>query len=285
MSDTKITCPVCPHACKLAEGQVGFCRARIRRGDKVIDQNYGRLTSLALDPIEKKPLANYKPGSYVVSVGSYGCNLRCPFCQNWEISQADEHQVPWKTVSPEQLVQITLNEQKVYTNTIGIAYTYNEPLIGWEYVRDCSKLAHQHNLDNILVSNGYATEAVIQEIAPVIDAANIDFKGSNQDFYKQCAGDIQTVEQTIKILAATPTCHLELTTLIIPGMNDTTANMEDIAQWIAALPVKGDPITLHITRFFPQWRMQDRPPTPKQTLYSLAEVARKYLDHVELGNI
>lgn len=277
-------CDVCPHACKLCEGQLGLCRARVAHNGHVVSQNYGRVTSIAQDPIEKKPLANYLPGSTVLSVGSYGCNLRCPFCQNWSISQAEQKDVPWREISPTELVGLARRLHQQDHNMVGIAYTYNEPLVGWEYVRDCSQLAHNEGLVNVLVSNGCANAAVIEQLAGLIDAANIDLKGADQHFYDQCAGDFDCVQQTIRALAATPTCHLELTTLVIPGMNDTDQDIQKIARWVSSLHNEGDPITLHVTRFFPRWHMQDRGPTPVSTVYHLADVARRWVQRVEVGN-
>ncbi len=278
-------CPVCPHACRLKEGQRGFCQARVCRDGKIVSESYGRLTSIALDPIEKKPLSDFMPGTTVLSVGSYGCNLRCPFCQNWQISQKGEGGVPWKEVSPIELVASAQRLREEGPFVSGIAYTYNEPLVSWEYVRDCSVLAHQAGLKNILVSNGCANEPIIRELAPLIDAANIDLKGPNQKFYDNCAGDFATVQKAIEILAATPTCHLEVTTLIVPGMNDKDKDIESIAKWLAEIPREGDPITLHITRFFPRWHMEDAEPTPVETVYHLADVARRHLERVRCGNV
>ncbi len=283
--ESTVTCPVCPHACHLKEGQAGFCRARACRDGKIVSESYGRLTSIALDPIEKKPLSDFMPGTTVLSVGSYGCNLRCPFCQNWQISQKGEGSTKWREISPIELVASAQGLKKEDPFTIGIAYTYNEPLIGYEFVRDCSVLAHQAGLKNILVSNGCANEPIIRELAPLIDAANIDLKGPDQKFYDSCAGDFEAVRKTIEILAATPTCHLEVTTLIVPGMNDTDEDIESIAQWLAEISREGDPITLHITRFFPRWHMEDAEPTPVETVYHLADVARRHLERVRCGNV
>ena len=283
--ETAAICPVCPHACRLREGQRGFCQARICRGGKIVSESYGRLTSIALDPIEKKPLSDYMPGMNVLSIGSYGCNLRCPFCQNGQISQKGEGSTKWREISPIELVASAqrLREEDPFVS--GIAYTYNEPLVSWEYVRDCSVLAHQAGLKNILVSNGCANEPIIRELAPLIDAANIDLKGPNQKFYDNCAGDFATVQKTIEILAATPTCHLEVTTLIVPGMNDKDEDVESIAKWLSETPTEGDPITLHVTRFFPRWHMNTGEPTPVETVYHLADVAKNYLDRVRCGNV
>ena len=215
----RAVCPICPHACALVEGQTGLCRARVAEGGEVVDANYGRITSLALDPIEKKPLARFRPGSKVLSVGSYGCNLRCPFCQNASIACAGERDVPWREIAPAELVDAAAS--LVTEGNIGLAFTYNEPLVGLEFVRDTARLAHERGLVNVLVSNGYVNDGPLHEVAPFIDAANIDLKGFTQSFYDLVGGDLATVKHTIEVLAATPSCHLEVTTLVIPGLNDS----------------------------------------------------------------
>lgn len=245
------------------------------------ESNYGRVTSIMLDPVEKKPLARWHPGSLVLSVGSYGCNLRCPFCQNWEISQAGADDVPWREVTPAQLVELALEARAQDERVIGIAYTYNEPLVGWEYVRDCARLAHEAGLANVLVSNGHASQAVIEELALLIDAANIDLKAFTKRFYTMCGGSLMAAKRTIRLLATTPTCHLEVTTLIIPGENDAPEEMDAEAAWLASLDKA---IPLHITRFFPNWHMDDRDPTPISTIHALADVARRHLRYVYVGN-
>lgn len=277
--DNRTTCPVCPHACSLAEGQRGICHGRRARGGRVVDDNYGRITALALDPIEKKPLARFRPGSQILSVGSYGCNLRCPFCQNASIACAGPEDVPWREMTPTELVDAADVTRE--RGNIGIAFTYNEPLIGYEFVRDTGRLAHERGLANVLVSNGYVNEGPLAELAPLIDAANIDLKGFTQAFYDFVGGDLDTVKRTIATLAATPTCHLEVTTLIIPGMNDSEDEIAAAASWLASL----DPsISYHLTRFFPCHRLQDRPATPVATVHHLADVAQRYLRHVYTGN-
>ncbi|MDM8246878.1 AmmeMemoRadiSam system radical SAM enzyme [Collinsella tanakaei] len=285
----RTTCTVCPRRCRLAPGQTGFCRARRNEGGTVVAGNYGRVTSLALDPIEKKPLARYRPGTLVVSLGSYGCNLRCPFCQNAEISQAGEKNIPWREISPEELVDLTLDARSRDTRVIGIAYTYNEPLVGWEYVRDCARLAHEHGLANVLVSNGCVEASVLEDLTGLIDAANIDLKGFTDAFYDACGGapgSLACVKSTIERLAEDSACHLEVTTLIVPGMNDTDEEIDAAARWLAGLDGgRGrESITYHVTRFFPRWHLTDRGPTPVETVYRLAEVARRHLSHVFTGN-
>lgn len=279
LSADRAVCPICPHACALAEGQTGLCRARVAESGQVVDANYGRITSLALDPIEKKPLARFRPGSKVLSVGSYGCNLRCPFCQNASIACAGEGDVPWREIAPAELVELVASLAP--EGNIGLAFTYNEPLVGLEFVRDTGRLAHERGLANVLVSNGYVNDGPLREVASLIDAANIDLKGFTQSFYDLVGGDLDTVKHTIEVLAATPTCHLEVTTLIIPGLNDSDQEIAEAAQWLASL----DPsIPYHLTRFFPCHRLTDRPATPPKTVHHLADVARHYLKYVYVGN-
>ncbi len=245
----------------------------------MVDANYGRVTSLALDPIEKKPLARFKPGTKVLSVGSYGCNLRCPFCQNAAIACAGENDVPWREMAPAELVELAASLMP--EGNIGIAFTYNEPLVGFEFVHDTARLAHERSLANVLVSNGYVNDGPLREIAPLIGAANIDLKGYTQSFYDLVGGDLDTVKHTIAVLAAEPGCHLEVTTLIIPGLNDGEDEIDAAAAWLASL----DPgIPYHITRFFPCHRLQDRPATPPATVRKLAATARRHLKHVYGGN-
>lgn len=275
----RAVCRICPHRCSLAEGAVGRCRARVARDGVVVSLNYGLATSLALDPIEKKPLARFHPGSTVLSVGSFGCNLSCPFCQNASIAQAGEHEVRWRRVEPGELVEQAL--RLADRGCIGIAYTYNEPLVGFEFVRDCARLAHEAGLLNVVVSNGMICDEPLEELVPLIDAANIDLKGFSQDFYDLVGGEYLTVCRTIERLAAAPSCHLEVTTLVIPGLNDDVGQIAEAAWWLASL----DPgITYHLTRFFPQHRMADRPPTPIATLREAADAARRNLRDVRLGN-
>ena len=285
----RIVCETCPHHCRLVEGARGVCRARINDGGGIVPENYGRLTSLALDPIEKKPLARFMPGTFVVSVGSYGCNLRCPFCQNAEISQAGASDVPWRSVSPEELVSLTCEARSRDPRVVGIAYTYNEPLVGWEYARDCARIAHKEGLVNVLVSNGCVELCVIDELTGLIDAANIDLKGFTDAFYDACAagrGALECVKRTIERLAADPSCHLEVTTLVVPGMNDSEAEIDAAARWLAGLDGGrgAETLTYHVTRFFPQWSMTDRAATPVQDVHRLADVARRHLNHVYIGN-
>lgn len=273
----KAVCGICPHACRLAPGQGGFCRARANTEGNIVCANYGQLTAMALDPIEKKPLRRFMPGSMILSVGSYGCNLRCPFCQNSHISMAAEAGVVTHTVPPAQLIAAA--RQLLPQKNIGIAYTYNEPLIGYEYVRDCAALARQYRLKNVLVTNGYVCAQPLAELLPLIDAMNIDLKGFSEHFYQRLHGDLETVKRSIVLAAAG--CHVEVTTLIIPGENDGEVEMERLAAWLATVD---DTIPLHISRFFPQYQYADRQPTPVETVRRLAEIAGRHLKYVYRGN-
>jgi pyruvate formate lyase activating enzyme len=270
------TCTLCFHHCQLDEGQTGFCRARAGRGDKIVPLNYGHLTSLALDPIEKKPLRRFHPGSQILSVGSFGCNLRCPFCQNASIAQVGS-EAPTRNATPEELANLA--RVLVPRGNIGVAYTYNEPLVGYEYVRDCAERIHQAGLLNVLVSNGTIEEKSWRELLPLIDAANIDLKGFSDSWYRSLSGDLATVKRNIAIAAEH--CHVEVTTLIIPGSNDSPAEMQAEAKWLAAI---NPDIPLHISRFFPRHHMSDHPPTPVDTIYHLADIAREHLRYVYTGN-
>lgn len=274
-------CDLCFHRCNLSGGQTGFCRARACQDGKIVPLNYGKITSIALDPVEKKPLRRFHPGSKILSVGSFGCNLRCPFCQNHEISMAGGGDVHSPYVPPERLADLALEwKERNGAGNIGIAYTYNEPLVGWEYVRDTARLVKENGMTNVLVTNGTAAPEILEELLPLIDAMNIDLKGFRADYYRMLGGDLDTVKTFIA--RAVTACHVELTTLIVPGENDSPEEMEVQARWIADLNPE---IPLHITRFFPQYHMLDRKPTEIQSLRQLAETAGRYLTNVSLGNV
>lgn len=273
----KETCQVCIHHCSLEPGRTGLCRARKNENGQIICGNYGQVTSLALDPIEKKPLQMYRPGSLVLSVGSFGCNLRCSFCQNHEISMAGPEETGAVYISPEALAQKAQEYRPI--GNIGAAFTYNEPLVGWEYVRDSARLIKGMGMENVVVTNGTVSLEVLEELLPFIDAMNIDLKAFREETYRKLGGDLETVKAFITRAAAG--CHVELTTLIVPGMNDGTEEMEEEARWIASL---GKDIPLHVTRFFPRYHMTDRDATEVGQVYRLADTARKYLEHVFVGN-
>ena len=243
------------------------------------------MSGLALDPIEKKPLNNFFPGSYILSVGSFGCNLRCPFCQNNDISWSEEarrYAEDAETVKPQELVKVALDMRA--QGNIGIAFTYNEPLVGYEFVLDTAKLAKERDLKTVLVSNGTAELSVLAEIAPYIDAMNIDLKGFTDEYYDRLLGGSR--KQAMDFIAeAVKHCHVELTTLIIPGENDSEEEMHEMSAWIHGLEAaNGKNIPLHISRFFPRFKMTDRDATDVRKVYRLAEVAREELEIVYTGN-
>ena len=273
------TCATCPRHCRLADGVFGFCRARKADGGRVVAANYGRITSLALDPIEKKPIAFFHPGENVLSVGSFGCNLRCPFCQNDSISQHGEDGVQFQVATPGELAELALRTKRGRGN-LGLAYTYNEPLVGWEFVRDCAREVRARGMLNVLVSNGCAEASVVEELAPLVDAANIDLKGPSQEYYDWVGGDFAAVCRTIKTLHAAG-CHVEVTTLVVPGRNDRDEDIDAIAAFIASVSPE---IPLHVTRFFPRFLLSGSAPTPVAAVRRLAAVARRRLSRVLVGN-
>lgn len=274
----KAGCRICPHHCSPEEGRKGLCRARMNVGGTIVCENYGKLTSIALDPIEKKPLNRFFPGSKILSVGSYGCNLRCLFCQNSEISMASGEKIYTEKIMPDKLVEYALSMKP--RGNIGIAYTYNEPLVSYEFVWDCARMAKKNGLKNVAVTNGYICKEPLSELLTHIDAMNIDLKAFTEEFYYKMGGDLETVKNSITLAAAA--CHVEVTTLIIPGENDSEEEMKRLSSWLATVSPE---IPLHITRFFPRYQMQDREPTPVDKIYRLAAVARKHLKYVYEGNI
>ncbi len=278
-----MVCPVCFHHCILSEGQCGRCRARKNVNGTVVCDNYGKVTALALDPIEKKPLQHFMPGSLILSVGSYGCNLSCPFCQNHDISMGDSGSMEYRETSPEELAELAAvysrQSDRYGRKNIGVAFTYNEPLTGYEFVRDTSRMVRERGMKNVLVTNGTAELAVLEEILPFIDAMNIDLKGFTDSYYRKLGGSLEAVKAFI--CRAAEACHVELTTLIVPGENDSEEEMEREAEWIASV----DPeIVLHVTRFFPRYKMTDRQATDVETVYRLRDTAGKHLKNVYTGN-
>lgn len=279
-------CDVCFRQCKLEEGMTGFCGGRSCRDGQIVAANYGKLTSVALDPIEKKPLKMFMPGSMILSLGSYGCNLRCPFCQNSSISwsqKAFEYKDKAEFYEPDEIVKTALEFRG--RGNIGLAFTYNEPLVGYEFVRDTARLVKEAGLQNVLVTNGTASQKILEQILPYIDAMNIDLKAFTDRFYHDfIGGDFQMVKDFITTAAGD--CHVELTTLVIPGKNDSEQEMRELSAWVATLENQtGKKIPLHITRFFPAFKLTDRDPTPANTILRLVEVARENLEFVFPGNI
>lgn len=276
LKDDRVLCRLCPHNCNIPSGRTGICGVRHNHDGVLMAESYGQITSVSLDPIEKKPLARFHPGSSILSAGSYGCNFKCTFCQNHTISMCKPETVH---IPPDLLVQKAV-ELKPQRN-IGIAYTYNEPLISYEYVYDCSRLAKEYDLKNVVVTNGYIEQAPLKGLLPFIDAMNIDLKSFGDDFYsKICGGLPEHVMSTIE--TASKACHVEVTTLIIPDLNDSEDEMESLASWLASINPE---IPLHLSRFFPKYKMQDRPPTSTGTIKALERIAGRHLKYVYTGNM
>ena len=294
-------CRLCPHRCRIPEGGTGFCRVRGVREGHVAPLYYGRIASLALDPIEKKPLSHYHPGSTILSVGTFGCNLDCVFCQNASISRDFLPQDPLqaRTATPEQLVSAALS--LVPKGNLGLAYTYSEPLVNYEFVRDTARAIHKAGLRNVLVTNGYLCPDPFDALLPLIDAANIDVKSFTEDFYSEvcraapagpacasseeggsaCAGALACVMRNLES-AVRHGVHVEATYLVLDGRNDEEEPVYRLAQWLSG--IRRD-LPLHITRCFPRRFDLERIPTPVDTLERLAAQARRCLDEVSVGNI
>jgi pyruvate formate lyase activating enzyme len=273
--DGAVRCSLCPHACLIPAGRHGRCRVRFNRGGVLELPFHGRLSSIAVDPIEKKPLYHFHPGQKILSVGFVGCSFRCPFCQNHRISQ--DTGVPTQALSAEELVDLAERE-----GSFGIAYTYSEPLVHLEYVLEACRLARARGLANVLVSNGFVNPEPAEELLDLLDAANIDLKSFNPEFYRrEIGGELEEVKRFLAQAHARGRIELEVTTLVIPGRNDGPEEMEAIASFLASL----DPaIPLHLSAYYPQYRYT-LPPTPPDVLQGLAEVARRRLWYVYLGNV
>ena len=271
-------CKVCFRHCDIDEGKTGACKARKCSGGEVVAANYGSYTALALDPIEKKPLARFHPGSMILSIGNYGCNMFCPFCQNHDISRSDGTGFDEK-ITPARLAELA--ELYKSKGNIGVAYTYNEPLVCYEFVRDTAKLVREKGMKNILVTNGSVELEVLEEILPFTDAMNVDIKSMSDKTYREVLGGDLAATKSF-IARAVKDCHVELTMLIVPGMNDTEEEMRELTSWISGLTDKDVP--LHISRFFPRYKMSDREPTDVGKIYKLADIARERLKYVYTGN-
>ncbi|HEY8462472.1 MAG TPA: AmmeMemoRadiSam system radical SAM enzyme [Bacillota bacterium] len=277
IDNEKIQCELCPRNCQIPTGKSGFCNIRFHQDGKLIATNYGQVAALALDPVEKKPLYHFYPGRMILSVGTVGCNLACEFCQNWQISR--EPGALTREVTPEELVKLALETQREYGN-LGLAYTYSEPGVWYEFLLDTMPLIHEAGMKNVLVTNAFLNARPWAELLKWTDAANIDLKGFQPEYYRQwCHGWLQPVLDNIQTAAGR--IHLEITTLLVPGENDDPGQLEALARWIAAL----DPdIPLHLSRYFPNYKL-DRPPTSETSLQQAYRIAREYLNYVYLGNV
>jgi len=273
LEDGRVECLLCPHGCRIAEGKRGICRAREARAGRLIAATYGLVSSVAMDPIEKKPLYHFFPGSSILSLGSMGCNLACAFCQNWSISQGAP---PMEPLGPRRAA-----EEALARGSIGIAYTYNEPLIWFEFVMEAAQEARERGLKNVLVTNGFVNPEPFSQLLPRIDALNIDIKSMDDGFYRDlCKGELAPV------LAATQKAkemaHVEVTNLVIPGKNDSDDNFERLGRWMAGN--LGEDAPLHLSAYFPSYKL-DVEPTPPAVLRRAQGIAKGHLEHVYLGNV
>ncbi|MGI6730920.1 MAG: AmmeMemoRadiSam system radical SAM enzyme [Anaerovoracaceae bacterium] len=279
--DGGVQCFLCPHHCVIYDDKVGLCGVRKNLKGKLYSLIYGKVSSMALDPIEKKPLRNFHSGSNIFSIGSLGCNLSCPFCQNHCIAKVDvfNSEPEVISISSEEMVEKAWSLKP--RGNVGIAYTYNEPSVWYEFVLDTAKLAKEKGLLNIMVTNGYLNSDPLKELLPYIDAMNIDLKAFNQEFYKNIGnGNLEIVKKSIEQAAST--CHVEVTTLVIPDLNDSPNEMDKMCEWLASInPL----IPLHLSRYFPRYQMRDKEPTSYESLSQLADIARKHLKYVYLGNV
>lgn len=276
LSEGEIACCLCPQQCRLAAGKSGFCKIRTNRDGKLVTSNYGQISSISLDPIEKKPLYHYYPGKPILSVGTIGCNLACRFCQNWQISREKS---PTQSLTPEELVELA-DRLRHQEDNIGVAYTYSEPGVWYEFLTDTMPLVREAGLKNVLVTNAYLEPEPWRTLLKWADAANIDLKGFDGDYYRRfCSGKLEPVLNNIK--EAVGGIHLELTCLIIPGENDRPDQIRKMTQWIAEL----DPeIPLHLSRYFPNYQMTN-PATPIETMEEALAIAKESLQYVYLGNV
>ena len=279
LDDGRVECQLCPHYCHIADGKTGICKSRRNLGGMLVSDVYAKPCSLAIDPVEKKPLYHFHPGTQCLSIACTGCNFRCLNCQNHEISQVSPFEVNHYELSPEEVVTLC----KKY-HCPGIAYTYTEPLTYIEYIADTARLAHEAGLWNILVTAGYVCQEPLADFLPYLDAANIDLKSFSDDIYRRVSGGhLQPVLDTILAMRDAGV-WIEITNLIIPGVNDDMQMIRQMCRWLADSRLAGAP--LHFNRFFPRYKMQDTPPTPIQTLKAAKQVAMEEgVSHVYLGNV
>jgi len=270
----RVQCQLCPHQCRLHQGQQGLCRVRQNVDGTLRSLNYGRVSSVNLDPIEKKPLFHFYPGSTILSLGTVGCNLACAFCQNWEISQRDPGT---RRMTPQQAAEMARSEK----GNLGISYTYNEPFIWYEFVLETAKLVREAGLKNVLVTNGYVNEEPLRQMLPYIDAMNVDIKSMRDEFYRDlCRGQAEPPRRTVEI-AKQAGCLVEVTNLVIPSWNDGEGEIRSLVDWVASVDVD---MPLHFSRYHPDYEMAE-PPTPAETLLRARGIAAEKLHYVYVGNL
>jgi pyruvate formate lyase activating enzyme len=279
--DGQVHCSLCPHRCHIAEGKKGICQVRKNEGGVLYSLNYGVVSAMALDPIEKKPLYHFHPGSYIFSIGSVGCNFRCLFCQNYNIAQVKGNgwHETFPNASPQAIFQKALDA--VEQGSIGVAYTYNEPTVWYEYMYNVAEKVKEAGLVNVMVSNGYIEAIPLDYLLPLIDAFNIDLKGYSNSFYKRMlGGTIEPVRHTLKAIVDAGK-HMEITYLVIPFENDSPLRFREVVQWISE--ILGPNTVLHINRYFPSYLL-DTPATSMKSLLELYAIAKDYLSNVYVGN-
>lgn len=269
-----VRCTLCPIGCRLREGRDGPCGTRGNRGGAMVPLQYGRIVAAGMDPIEKKPLYHFHPGAPILSVAAPGCNLHCLFCQNWDISQQTTR--PTSERSPREIVDLALD-----SGSIGVAYTYSEPLVWFEFVRDTAALAREAGLLNVVVTNGFLQPGPLADLIPLLDAANVDLKAMDDRFYRRiCKARLRPVLDAINAMRAAG-MHLEITNLVIPGHNDRDDQIRKLVDFVAGL---GRDVPLHFSAYRPAWKME-APPTPRATLQRALDLGRERLDHVYAGNM
>jgi pyruvate formate lyase activating enzyme len=280
LEDGRIACEVCPRLCKLHEGQRGLCFVRARHDEQIVLTTYGRSSGFCIDPIEKKPLNHFLPGSPVLSFGTAGCNLTCKFCQNWDISKARGDDRLQDQASPEAIARAA-----EASGSRSVAFTYNDPVIFLEYAVDVAAACRARGLKTVAVSAGYISPEPREEFFRHMDAANIDLKGFTESFYKQlCSAELQPVLETLEYLKHETDVWLEITTLLIPGANDSEAEIAALSSWV--IDRLGPDVPLHFSAFHPDWKMRDTPPTPPSTLKTAHRIATEAgLRYVYTGNI
>jgi len=280
LENNKVQCLLCPHNCIIKEDHFGVCKVRTNDSGVLISQNYGVISSIGFDPIEKKPLYHFYPGSEILSIGSVGCNLKCKFCQNWEISQTsvDDFSRGSKMYSSEMIVELAKSRKR----NVGIAFTYNEPTVFFEFMMDTARLSKKHGLYNVMVSNGYINQKPLQELMPFIDAFNIDLKSFSKYFFTEYTNSqLEPVKETLKSIVEAKK-HLEITNLIIPTLNDEVIEYEKMINWI--YNNLGENIVLHISRYFPTYKLSIEA-TSIDKMINLGQIAKEKLNYVYLGNM
>jgi pyruvate formate lyase activating enzyme len=280
LDDGRVQCDLCPRFCKLREGQRGLCFVRARHNDEIVLTTYGRSSGFCVDPIEKKPLNHFLPGTAVLSFGTAGCNLTCKFCQNWDISKATQFDRLQDRASPDAIARAAKE-----MGAQSVAFTYNDPVIFLEYAVDVAAACREAGLKTVAVTAGYITAEARKELFGAMDATNVDLKGFTEDFYRTlCSGKLRPVLDTLEYVKHETQCWLEITTLLIPGKNDSPAEIQALSQWIRER--LGTDTPLHFSAFHPDWRMRDVPQTPAATLHTARRIALENgLRYVYTGNI